>query len=123
LSAGPHLHRLKRLEDILAQSRSAPTRTGSDGDGPVQLLAATVPTERIGKLTSEQHERTSEPIDDVDNLTMRILLDDYTEAVAILRAIARLAEQRIANAGVPIEQTRRFVRRELKPKPGPDGTS
>lgn len=123
MSAGSHLQRLKRLQQMLAQSQSAPPRTAGDDAGPAELLAASVSTDRIGQLTSEQHERIGAPVDDIDSVTMRLLLDDYTKAVAILRAIARLAEQRIDSAGVPIEQTRRFVRRELKPKPGPDGTS
>jgi hypothetical protein len=73
-----------------------------------------VPLGRIGRLTSELTRGGTGDIDDIDRVAMRILLSDYTAAVGHLRATARLAEQRLADAAVPIQETRLLIRRRDK---------
>jgi hypothetical protein len=106
--------RLQRLAQILAESKVAlASTTGRDAD-PGGFHLSSVPFERIGRLTSELGHRAAPDADDLDHLAMRLLLNDYTAAVAHLRATARLAEQRVAAAAVPIQETRRRIRLQAK---------
>ena len=118
MSAEPNAQRLKRLHHILSQSKPALAPPATD----TGELLASVSLDRIDRLTSEQHARIDEAIDDVDMVAMRLLLNEYMTAVGALRAVARLAEQRVDAAWVPIDQARRLVRRELKPKRTTDGS-
>jgi hypothetical protein len=67
-------------------------------------------------------ETTATDIDDIDRLAMRLLLNDYTAAVGHLRAAMRLAEQRMADATLPIEEARLHVKpREKRATRAPRG--
>lgn len=68
-----------------------------------------VPLDRIRRLTAELQRASDDDIDEIDAVTMRILLSDYTLTVGHLRAAARLAEQRVIAASVPIQHARSVV--------------
>jgi hypothetical protein len=105
----PDSHRLQRLQQILADSQSA-SRASEERRDPAELHLANVPLERIREVTRELEKRAGEVPDAMDVLTMRVLLNDYTSAVAQLRAVARLVEPRVDAAASPIQEARRFVR-------------
>jgi hypothetical protein len=104
--------RLERLAQIIAES-SLPVAT-SEVTNPVDAHIESVPLERIRRLTSELTPGTASAIDEIDGLTMRLLLNEYSVAVAHLREATRLSVHRIAAAAVPIQETRRRVREQLK---------
>ena len=99
--------RLKEIERILAH------RKASTPDGNAEAVAvhlADVPAARISELTSTLRRRAGEPVDDIDAVTMRLLLNDYTMAVEHLRAVARDAAARVDAAAIPIKAMRRAVK-------------
>jgi hypothetical protein len=103
--------RLTRLDEILAQSPPhQPNRTG-DLD-PEQARLASVPLDRIGALSAELKQRSDTPQDDIDALTMRLLLNDYRTAVAHLRAVANSTEARLRTSGDAINRMTKELRRE-----------
>jgi hypothetical protein len=105
---------LQRLEQILAESNATLTATRDGTADPADVHLASVPLERIRRTTSELQLGSGIDIDDVDAVTMRLLLNDYTTAVAHLRAVARLTEQHITAATAPIQETRLLVQRQQK---------
>ena len=100
--------RLLELEQILAQSRNA-LAADRDAD-PVALHLADVPVERMRRFTSVLQQGAGGGNDEIDAVTMRLLLNDYTAAVGHLRAIARVAAAGIDAAAVPVRESQRFVR-------------
>lgn len=104
--------RLLDLERILAQSRTSESVGGGDVD-PVTLHMADVPTERIRRFTTELQSANGDR-DEIAAVTMRLLLNDYTTAVAHLRAVARISVARIESALEPIRECQKFLRREEK---------
>lgn len=104
--------RLRELQRILAQSRTSSTSGEEDA---AALHLAAMPVERIQRFT---HTLASQPAqagwDDVDGVTMRLLLDDYVDAVGHLRAVSRLAAARIDAAVGPIYECRSFLARQDK---------
>jgi hypothetical protein len=101
--------RLIDIERLLAQTKSSmvSNRTGAD---PVALHLAEVPSARIRELTSMLQQRAVEGIDEIDALAMRLLLNDYSAAVAHLRAVAREAAALIDGAAAPVKDSQRFLR-------------
>ena len=87
----------------------AARRTGDDD--PAYAHLASVPLDRIQRLTAELQQRAGS---DVDAAALSLLSNDYTTAVTHLRAVARLAEERIAAAAGPIRDASKVVRRALK---------
>ena len=107
--------RLRRLEQILADAKVA-TVTSPDGDtDPAETHLVVVPLDRIRRITAELQRATDEDIDEIDAVAMRILLSDYLLTVGHLRAAARLAEQRVAAATVPIQRARSVVPAQPRP--------
>jgi hypothetical protein len=86
----------------------AATKRGSD---PADAHLASVPLDRIRRLTAELEQDGG---NDDNATTVSLLLNDYTTAVTHLRAVARLAEDRIAAAAGPIRDASKLVRRALK---------
>jgi hypothetical protein len=114
MSAAPHTPwRLQRLALILAESKPSASASARDTD-PADVHLDSVPLERIHRLTLELTQRASSDSDDVDGLAMRLLLNDYSSAVAHLRAVTRLTERRIADATAPIEDAKLQVRHREK---------
>jgi len=111
MSAGDARRRLLDLERILAQSRSTGAKAG-DAD-PVTLHLADVPVERIRRFTAELQSADGNR-DEITAVTMRLLLNDYSTAVAHLRAVARIAIDKIESAVEPIRDCQKFLRREDK---------
>jgi hypothetical protein len=114
MSAAPDSSwRLQRLAQILAESKALASTSARDTD-PTDVLIASVPLERISRLTAALTQQAPTGIDDIDRLAMRLLLNDYTAAVAHLRAATRLTEQRVAEAHLPIQEVGLHVRRREK---------
>ena len=106
--------RLQRLAQILAESSAVLEPASSPDADLADVHLGRVPLARIGRLTSELRQRGTVDIDDIDRVAMRMLLSDYAAAVAHLRATARLAEQRLADAAAPIQEMRLLIRRRDK---------
>jgi hypothetical protein len=104
--------RLLRLEHILSQSKPA-AAAASDGD-PVKVHLSSVATDRIRQVTAELTCRNGVDNDEIDMVAMRVLLNDYSAAVAHFRAVARAADEQIAAAAGPISDVRRFLWQQRK---------
>jgi hypothetical protein len=105
--------RLQRLAQILAESK-APASTSARDTDPADVHIANVALERISRLAAELTQNAPTDIDDIDRLAMRLLLNDYTAAVAHLRAATRLTEQRMAEAHAAIQEAGLHVRQREK---------
>ena len=104
--------RLARLDRILSQSPlHVATHAPTDTD-PGQVHLTSVPLERIQSLTLELQERSPADADEVDAITMRLLLNDYKTAVAHLRAVANGVDSRLHAVGAELHESRKTVRRE-----------
>jgi hypothetical protein len=103
--------RRQRLESIFALTAVSSTKSGDTE--PTDILLANVPTDRIRQATQELQRRSTPP-DDLETVTMRLVLNQYMVAVANLRGVTHLAARRIADATTCIEEGQRFVRRALK---------
>jgi hypothetical protein len=103
--------RLTRLDRILSLSQPPVARAAADTD-PQQVHLASVPLERIQALTVELQERSAAETDEVDAVTMRLLLNDYKVAVGHLRAVANNVDARLRSAAQEIHDKRKAVRRE-----------
>ena len=101
--------RLRRLEQILADATIATVASPHGEPDPAETHLVVVPLDRIRRLTAELQRASDDDIDEIDAVTMRILLSDYTLTVGHLRAAARLAEQRVIAASVPIQHARSVV--------------
>src|SRR4051794_120610 len=102
--------RAAKLDHLLSQS-PPPVLRGGDVDFG-QMLLAGVPLERIRALTLELQERAEATPDDLDAITMRLLLNDYKSAVADLRAFTNSVDGRLLAAGEDLHRTRKLVHRE-----------
>jgi hypothetical protein len=94
-------------------SKAVPVSTSERDRDPVEAHLESLPLERIRGLASELTGRTATTIDEIEGLTMRLLLDEYSIAVAQLRAVTRLTEQRIATATVPMQEMRLHLREQV----------
>ena len=104
--------RLARLDRILSQSPLQVTTHAATDTDPGQVHLMSVPLERIQGLTAELQERSATDADEVDAITMRLLLNDYKTAVAHLRAVANGADSRLHAIGAELHESRKMVRRE-----------
>ena len=102
--------RIARLDQLLSQP-SPPILRGTAVDLRHAVLVG-VPLERIRALTTELQERCGATPDDVDALTMRMLLNDYRAAVAQLRAVTNDVDSRLLALGEVLHRTRKVVHRE-----------
>ena len=103
--------RLVRIAHIL--NAAGVPRVGSTMDA-IELHLRSVPLERMKQLTGELAQRDGRDADELDLVTMRLLLEEYTAAVGHLRAVARAAAARVDGAPVPLKQTRKYIHRHLK---------
>jgi hypothetical protein len=104
--------RLGHLEHILTSTFGAPAATPEANAADVHL--ASVPVERIRRLTTELSSNDGRPTDTIDVLIMRLLLNEYASAVSHLRAVARLAAATVDHATGPMREARRAVHRHTK---------
>jgi hypothetical protein len=104
--------RLARLDRILSQSPLNVATHATTETDPGQVHLMSVPLERIQALTMELQERSAADADEVDAITMRLLLNDYKAAVAHLRAVANGVDSRLLAVGAALHQSRKTVRRE-----------
>jgi hypothetical protein len=90
--------------------------TGQRRADPVAVHLADVPAERIVRFTQALRSRRSDSTgnDDVDVLTMRLLLNDFVAAVGHLRAVTDIAGSQIDNAAAPVQDGHRFLEREAR---------
>jgi hypothetical protein len=85
--------------------------TGDGKSDPAATHLASVPVDRIRRMTTELQESGGDPIDP----TTTGLLNDYSAAVSHLRALATLVEQRLAAAAGPIQRASHLIQRTSKP--------
>jgi hypothetical protein len=104
--------RLARLDRILSQSPPHVAAHATTETDPGQVHLTSVPLDRIQALTMELQDRSTEDTDEVDAITMRLLLNDYKAAVAHLRAVANGADSRLHAVGAELHESRKTVRRE-----------
>jgi hypothetical protein len=105
--------RLQRLEQILTGSKLPRGGGAGDDRDAVSRQLETVPLERIQRLTAELLE-SRDRNDDIDAVTLRLLLNDYAAAVANLRVFVRQVAERVDAAADPLREARRFMWREVK---------
>ena len=121
MSARTPAERLQRIEQILASSTPALTLAPLDPRDAATNHLQAAPLERMRQLTLELQARSDGAQEDVDALAMRLLLNDYSSAVAHLRAVARDAAERIDAAAAPLNEARRAIwRAEKLRRPQPD---
>jgi hypothetical protein len=108
--------RLLELERVLTRDRDASIATGPSLTDSITQHLKSVPAERIRHYTralqSELGADTNN--DDVDLLTMRLLLNDFNVAVGHLRGVADLTATIVDEAAKPIRESQRFMKREDK---------
>ena len=103
--------RLAHLEDILAHTTSGTGLASHTNTDPAQVHLNSVPVERIRRLSAELEAGSASDLDAVDAVIMRLLLSEYTSAVAHLRAVAQMAASRVDHAGGPLREARRAQHR------------
>lgn len=104
--------RLRTLERIL----TSPT-TGDSRDrhaDPTALHVRAVPSERIRRVTAALQLAPTGPLDDVDRVSMRVLLNDYTAAVAHLRAAAQAAANIVDTTAQIVGRAERVLEKEAR---------
>ena len=101
--------RLAEIERVLAQTTSVIKANDGVAD-PVGVHLADVPEARIRALTRMLQQQPTDGNDDIDLLAMRLLLNDYSAAVAHLRAVARIAASLVDGAAAPVKEGHRFLR-------------
>ena len=91
--------RLLELERVLARDRDASVRA-----------------ERIRHYTAALRSSHSPDMnnDDVDLLTMRLLLDEFVIAVRHLRGVTDMAAITVDTAAKPVHESQKFIKREEK---------
>lgn len=94
---------------ILHDSSSRRQTAASD---PVAEHLAALRLDRIQQLAREIELRSEREPDELERITMRLLLDEYASALAHLRAIAREGARNVEQAPAPLKDVRRYVDRE-----------
>jgi hypothetical protein len=95
--------RLLELKRILAASPRAAGASGGSADAAALILHS-VPTGRIRETTSLLNGPREADVDAADALAMRLLLADYVGAVERLRAVTKLADERLTRARTVIRR-------------------
>ena len=65
--------------------------------------------DRIQRLTRELDDRSGLEPDELDGVTLRLLLDEYANALAHFRAVARDCEGKVTDVRAALKDVRRFV--------------
>ena len=104
----PIEQRLLKLGQVIAGSRTGPPASSGDVD-VADVMLASVTTDRIRGTTAEL-ERGSN-IDATTAVAMRLLLSDYSAAVASLRTVTRATEHRLDGVDESIRNGLRLVER------------
>lgn len=86
----------------------------ADNADAAEVHLNSVPTERIRLLTAELRGTSSAAPDEIDVLVMQVLLNEYSNAVAHLRAVARIAAATVDGVVAPMVETERAVHRYVK---------
>jgi hypothetical protein len=92
-----------------------PGQTGASPDSTMlRNLLDEIPEDRLRALSAELRSRTGLPeLDAVDGLLMRLLLDDYREAVRRFRAATRITEEKLRALSADVREARHMTQREL----------
>jgi hypothetical protein len=101
--------RLAALEQILGHTASGTAPISATDADTVDAHLGRVSAERIRRLTAAFQGDSSQPLDAIDAIVIRLLLDEYSKAVSHLRAVARLAAATIDGAAEPVREARRSV--------------
>ena len=103
--------RLVRLTQIL-NGTSAPHVTSTSDAAEMHLRS--VRLERIRELAAELDRRGGQTSEPVEGIAIRLLLDEYTAAVAHLRAVVRIAVNLVDSAPAPLKVVRKYVHQQVK---------
>ena len=106
--------RLLELDRILTRDYPPKAVVIERDPESVPIHLADVPDERIARFTQalrSGHDDFTDN-DDVDLLTMRLLLNDFITAVGHLRAVTEIAGSLIDDAGETVRKSQRFLTRE-----------
>jgi hypothetical protein len=106
--------RLLELKRILASSPRASAGASSESADAASLILHSVPAGRIRETTSLLNETRGTEVDAADALAMRLLLLDYVGAVERLRAVTKLADERLARARIVIRRGANRVERAVQ---------
>lgn len=92
-----------------------PGQTGASPDSTMlRNLLDEIPEDRLRALSAELRSRTGLPeLDAVDGLLMRLLLDDYREAVRRFRAATRITEEKLRALSADVREAQHMTQREL----------
>ena len=111
--------RLDALCQLLARHpRPSPVDPGQSGvptdSTMLRNLLDEIPEDRLRALSAELRSRTGLPeLDAVDGLLMRLLLDDYREAVRRFRAATRITEEKLRALSADVREAQHMTQREL----------
>ena len=111
--------RLNRLESLLTRQAVAQEtdarRPGASADQPAIDGISAVGVERLRALTAEVRERmNSSDLDDLDGITMRLLLDEYRRVFGRVRAAVRATEHSLRQSHATVHESQRYIDRELR---------
>jgi hypothetical protein len=108
--------RLLELERVLARDRDAASANSATVVDPVAHHLGSVRAERIRRYTAALRSSHSPDTgnDDVDLLTMRLLLDEFVTAVRHLRGVTDMAATTVDAAAKPVHESHKFIKREEK---------
>ena len=96
-------------------------QTGVASDATLlRNLLDEIPEDRLRALSAELRSRAGLPeLDAVDGLLMRLLLDDYRDAVRRFRAAARIIEEKLLALSADVRESQHLTQRELDRLPPP----
>ena len=108
--------RLAQLARILSDTRPFGEPSTTDRPEPLQQVRL----KRIQDVTAQLDAGTARPVDEVDAVAMRLVLDEYASVVAHLRAAAREGAATLGSLAAQLKTYQRlldeqFTRRE-KPR-------
>ena len=113
--------RLLEIERILTETVTG-VRSNGGAEDSVAVHLAQLPAARIRAFTQMLEQRVAE-VDDVDALAMRLLINDYTTAVAHLRAVAQVAASLVDGAAAPVKRGHKFLLRDEKRRHNQDAAT
>jgi hypothetical protein len=101
---------------------TGPAQTGApSASAMLRNLLDDIPEERLRAFTVELRARAGLPeLDAVDGLLMRLLLDDYREAVRRFRAAVQITDQQLRALSAEIREAQHMTQRELDRLSPPD---
>jgi hypothetical protein len=110
--------RLEALGQLLARHQPPAVDLGHEGSPTestfIRNLLQGVQEDRLRALSTELGSRIRTPeVDEVDGIVMRLLLEDYRDAVRRARTAARMTSEKLHRCTTDLREARRVAQREL----------